>query len=70
MIFIGPVRSMTSRLAVCLMAWCGFLSVSATVSAQRTGQPASDVLVHEDLWGNPTFVGGVTNGGPNATGVA
>jgi len=34
--------------------------------AQQTGQPASDVLSSEDLWGNPTFVGGVTNGGPHS----
>ena len=32
--------------------------------AQRNHQPASDQLGQEDIWGNPTFVGGVTNGGP------
>ena len=31
--------------------------------AQQNGQPASDQLGQEDIWGNPTFVGGVTNGG-------
>jgi hypothetical protein len=30
------------------------------------GQPAADVLASEDLWGNPTFIGGVTNRGPDS----
>jgi hypothetical protein len=30
------------------------------------GQPAADVLASEDLWGNPTFIGGVTNKGPDS----
>jgi hypothetical protein len=34
-----------------------------TLSAQRNGQSATDQLGQEDIWGNPTFVGGVTNGG-------
>jgi hypothetical protein len=42
------------------------LSVSGSLQAQQTGQPASNVLSSEDIYGNPTFVGGVTNGGPNA----
>jgi hypothetical protein len=29
------------------------------------GQPAADVLASEDAWGNPTFIGGITNKGPN-----
>lgn len=36
------------------------------LQAQQTGQPASNVLSSEDLYGNPTFVGGVTNGGPHS----
>ncbi len=31
------------------------------VSGQETGQPASDVLLQFDPWGNPTPRGGVTN---------
>ena len=31
-----------------------------------TGQPAADVLASEDLWGNPTFIGGITNKGPDS----
>ena len=52
-------------------------SVSAIASAQTsseltcdcapvTGQPAADVLASEDLWGNPTFIGGITNRGPDS----
>ena len=37
-----------------------------SVGAQETGQPASDVLLQLDPWGNPTPRGGVTNNGPNA----
>ena len=37
-----------------------------SVSGQETGQPASDVLLQFDPWGNPTPRGGVTNNGPNA----
>ena len=40
---------------------CALVAVSA--SAQESGQPATDVLGSEDLWGNPSFLGGVTNGG-------
>ena len=40
------------------------LILPATVLAQKNGQPASDVLGQEALWDNPTFIGGVTNGGP------
>lgn len=31
------------------------------------GLPASDVLGSEDIWDNPTFVGGVQDGGPSAS---
>ena len=33
------------------------------------GPPASDVLGSEDIWGNPTFVGGVANGDSTSHGV-
>ncbi|HJO38929.1 MAG: hypothetical protein QGG24_05905 [Vicinamibacterales bacterium] len=43
------------------------LGVTAHVAgAQETGQPASDVLLQFDPWGNPTPRGGVTNNGPNS----
>ena len=55
-------------------------SLSAVGSAQTdseltcdcmpvTGQPAADVLASEDLWGNPTFIGGITNRGPDSSSV-
>ena len=34
-----------------------------------SGQPAADVLASEDLWGNPTFIGGITNKGPDSSSV-
>lgn len=34
-----------------------------------TGQPAADVLASHDGWGNPTFIGGLTNAGPTASSV-
>ena len=40
--------------------------LSAPAMAQQNGQPATDVLGSSDLQGNPAFMGGVTNGGPNA----
>jgi hypothetical protein len=35
--------------------------------SQIKGLPASDVLGSEDIWDNPTFVGGVIDGGPVAS---
>ncbi|MDA9909940.1 hypothetical protein N9E57_05430 [Gammaproteobacteria bacterium] len=42
---------------------------SPVLLAQQNGMPASDTLGAEDLYGNPTFVGGVANGGGTAHGV-
>ena len=47
-----------------VFAMAGLTVVS--LSGQETGQPASDVLLQFDPWGNPTPRGGVTNNGPNA----
>jgi hypothetical protein len=33
---------------------------------QIQNPPASNVLGTEDIWENPTFVGGITNGGTTA----
>ena len=42
--------------------FCGTSTQAANVEgAFLVGPPASDVLGSEDLWGNPTFVGGVAN---------
>ncbi len=40
---------------------------SAASGQVPNGLPASDVLGSEDTWDNPTFVGGVINGGPSAS---
>lgn len=39
------------------------------LQAQTSGMPASDTLGADDLAGNPTFIGGVANGGGTAHGV-
>ena len=46
----------------------GMLATFA-VNAQQTGIPASDTLGADDLAGNPTFIGGVANGGGTVHGV-
>ena len=43
--------------------------VTVAVHAQQTGIPASDTLGADDIAGNPTFIGGVANGGGTAHGV-
>lgn len=55
---------MTERKWICIVLLALIALVPAVAEAQRNGQPASDLLGQEDLAGNPTFVGGVTNGGP------
>lgn len=39
------------------------------VGHPTTGQPAAEVLASHDGWGNPTFIGGLTNAGPRASSV-
>ena len=52
------------------VAFCGTVESTANVEgAFLVGPPASDVLGSEDLWGNPTFVGGVANGGSTSHGI-
>lgn len=43
-----------------------FACWAAVAQVPVDGQPAADVLASEDLWGNPTFIGGVTNRGPDS----
>ncbi len=46
------------------------ISALATgANAQIAGIPASDTLGADDLWGNPSLIGGVANGGGTAHGV-
>ncbi len=50
--------------------FCGTGAPAANIDgAFLVGPPASDVLGSEDLWGNPTFVGGVANGGSTSHGI-
>ena len=55
---------MSFRRWTLVFAMAGLTVVS--LSGQETVQPASDVLLQFDPWGNPTPRGGVTNNGPNA----
>lgn len=48
---------------------CLSLLSTAAAQAQIIGIPASDSLGAEDLAGNPSFIGGVANGGSTAHGV-
>lgn len=54
------------KLRTSWMVFAGLSLLTAGAGAQVKGIPASDSLGAEDLWGNPTFVGGVVNGGPTA----
>ena len=52
-----------------LLGVVGLLAAHGELTAQSIplqGIPASDSLSAEDIWQNPTFVGGVVNGGPTA----
>ena len=44
-------------------------ALSAAAQAQFAGIPASDTLGGDDLAYNPTFIGGVANGGSTSHGV-
>ena len=53
-----------------ILGAASFLAMSGGAMAQEqelVGLPASDVLGSEDIWDNPTFVGGVISGGPTAS---
>ena len=52
-----------------LVGVLGIFAANSELIAQSIplqGIPASDSLSAEDIWQNPTFVGGVVNGGPTA----
>ena len=48
------------------LMFIGTQTVLAQAVDEIRGIPASDSLSAEDIWQNPTFVGGVVNGGPTA----
>ena len=43
------------RAVISLLLWL----LATVTQAQNTGIPASDTLGADDLWGNPSFIGGV-----------
>lgn len=50
-----------------LTLFCSLLTLGAAAAyGQIQNPPASNILGTEDIWGNPTFVGGITNGGTTA----
>jgi hypothetical protein len=53
--------------AALLGSQSGFSQNRAQSDSTIKGLPASDVLGSEDIWDNPTFVGGVIDGGPTAS---
>ena len=52
-----------------LLAFASFAAVTIAAQAQFAGIPASDTLGADDLAYNPTFVGGVANGGSSSSGI-
>lgn len=45
------------------------MTLSSAVHGQFAGIPASDTLGADDLAYNPTFIGGVANGGSTSHGI-
>ena len=60
---LDNLKTMRTLLPMLLSAF------AVTAQAQVQGIPASDTLGAEDLYGNPSFIGGVANGGGTAHGV-
>ena len=56
-----PVLNVMRTLLLFLLS-----ALSVAANAQIQGIPASDTLGAEDLYGNPSFIGGVANGGSHA----
>ena len=64
---IGTV-GLTCLIGLAFAATASFAQQEADVCdcTPVSGQPAADVLASHDRWGNPTFIGGITNGGPDS----
>ncbi|MDE2962185.1 MAG: hypothetical protein OXU28_19325 [Chloroflexota bacterium] len=52
-----------------LLALITLVALSFAARGQFAGIPASDALGGDDLAYNPTFIGGVANGGSTSSGV-
>jgi len=68
LILIGRevMKRTTLAYRIAALVLLGPLSAMAQTASEVRGIPASDSLSAEDIWQNPTFVGGVVNGGPTA----
>ena len=62
----GAMKQTTLAYRIAALVLLGPLSAMAQTAGEIRGIPASDSLSAEDIWQNPTFVGGVVNGGPTA----
>ena len=60
------MRVKIAVLAVFLLGVQANRSDEPSAGTPKTGQPAADVLASHDSWGNPTFIGGLTNAGPTS----
>lgn len=60
------MKQTTLACRIAALVLLGPLGALAQTANEIRGIPASDSLSAEDIWQNPTFVGGVVNGGPTA----
>lgn len=60
------MQQSTVASCIAILGLLGSQDVLAQTAGEIRGIPASDSLSAEDIWQNPTFVGGVVNGGPTA----
>ena len=58
-------KIITMRISIALLL--GLLATG--IHAQHAGIPASDTLGADDFAGNPSFIGGIANGGSTSHGV-
>lgn len=63
---LRPVLVILVVIIIALAATTGATVAGQDAGRPQTGQPAADVLASQDIWGNPTFIGGLTNSGPTA----
>lgn len=62
---LGTGLSVCCALAIAAVQAQAQLPAGVCECSLTDGLPAADVLASEDAWGNPSFIGGITNGGPD-----